>query len=88
MPLLYCQNNVIRAGEFANCDVTRALLPPVYYRWPGGMDVTCTEGNEEKWFPSKEVQRFETRDAKGRSDAAQKNFNSSGEIRLRECLFI
>jgi hypothetical protein len=85
MPLLYCQNNVIRAGEFANCDVTRALLPPVYYRWPG---VTCTEGNEEKWFPSKEVQRFETRDAKGRSDAAQKNFNLSGEIRLRECLFI
>ena len=38
------------------------------------MDVTCTEGNEEKWFRSKEVQRFETRDAKSRSDAAQKNF--------------
>ena len=65
----------------------RALLP-MYYRSPGGIDVTCAEGNEGKWFPSKEVQRFETRDAKSRSDAAQKNFNPSGEIRLRECLFI
>ena len=88
MPLLYCQNNVIRAGEFANCDVSRALLPPIYYRWPGTRDAACTEGNEEKWFRLKEVQRFETRDAKRRSDAAQKNFNPSGEIRLRECLFI
>ena len=60
----------------------------MYYRWPGTMDLTSTEGNEEKWFPSKEVQRFETRDAESRSDAAQKNFNPSGEIRLRECLFI
>ena len=25
----------------------------MYYRWPGTMDVTCTEGNEEKWFRSK-----------------------------------
>jgi hypothetical protein len=25
----------------------------MYYRWPGAMDVTCTEGNEEKWFRSK-----------------------------------
>jgi len=65
-----------------------ALLPPMYYRWQGGMDVTCTEGNEEKWFRSKKVQRFETQDAKSRSDAAQKNFNPSGEICLRECLFI
>ena len=30
-----------------------ALLPPIYYRWPGAMDVACTEGNEEKWFRSK-----------------------------------
>jgi hypothetical protein len=88
MTLLYCQNNVIRAGEFANCDVSRALLPPIYYRWPGSRDVACTEGNEEKWFRPKEVQRFEKRDAKRRSDATQKNFNPSGEIRLRECLFI
>ena len=65
-----------------------ALLLPMYYRWPGATDVTCTEGNEEKWFRSNEVQRFETRDAKSRSDAAQKNFNPSGEICLRECLFI
>jgi len=65
-----------------------ALLPPIYYRWPGGRDVACTVGNEEKWFRPKEVQRFETRGAKSRSDAAQKNFNPSGEIRLRECLFI
>ena len=38
--------------------------------------------------PLEEVQRFETRDAKSRSDAAQKNFNPSGEIGLSECLFI
>jgi hypothetical protein len=53
-----------------------ALLPPMYYRGPGGMGVTCTEGNEEKWFRSKEVQHFETRDAKSRSAAAQKKLQS------------
>jgi hypothetical protein len=88
MPLLYCQNNVIRAGEFANCDVASGLITADILRWPGGGDVACTEGNEEKWFRPKKVQRFETRDAKSRSDATQKNFNPSGEIRLRECLFI
>jgi hypothetical protein len=51
-------------------------------------DVGCIGGNEEKWFRAKEVQNCETRYAKNRSDAPQKNFNPSGEIRLRECLFI
>ena len=88
MLLLYCQNNVIRAGEFANCDVSMALLPPIYYRWRATGTSVAPEGNEEKWFRANEVQRFETRDAKSRSDAAQKNFNPSGEIRLRECLSI
>jgi hypothetical protein len=32
-----------------------ALLPPTYYRWPGGRDVACTVGNEETWFRPKEV---------------------------------
>jgi len=88
MPLLYCQNNVIRAGDLQIVTSQEALLPPIYYRWPGGRDAACTEGNEEKWFHPKKVQRFERRAAKSRSDAAQKNFNPSGEIRLRECLFI
>ena len=88
MPLLYCQNNVIRAGEFANCDVTRGLITADVLPLAGRHGRDRTEGNEEKWFRSKELQHFETRDAKSRSDAAQKNFNPSGENRLRECLSI
>jgi len=57
MPLLYCQNNVIRAGEFANYDVLRALLPPIYYWWRGGRDVAWTDGNEEKWFRRSALKR-------------------------------
>ena len=66
-------------------DVTRGLntagiLPRG--RRASGRDA-APEGNEEKWFRSKEVQRFETGETpKSRSDAAQKNFNPSGEIGL------
>ncbi len=64
-----------------------ALLPQIYY---GGRAAGrgVHEGNEEKWFRPKKVQRLETRDAKSRPDAAQKNFNPTGENRLPECLFI
>ena len=88
MPLLYCLNSVIRAGEFANCDVSRAFITADILPMAGDRDVGCTGGNEEKWFRANEVERRETRDAKSRGDAAQKNFNPSGEIHLRECLFI
>src|SRR5271165_1336552 len=79
MPLLYCQNNVTRAGEFANCDVSRALLPPIYYRWRATGTSVAPEGNEGKWFRANEVQRRETRDAKSLPDAAQKNSIRAGK---------
>jgi hypothetical protein len=41
--------------------------------------VACTVGNEEKWFRPKEVQRFETRGAKSRSDAAKKTSIRAGK---------
>src|ERR1700747_522587 len=44
MPFSYCQNNVSRAGEFANCDVSRGLITADILRWPGGGDVECTKG--------------------------------------------
>ncbi len=76
MPLLYCQNNVIRVGEFANCDVKGALLPPMYYRWPGAMDVTCTKGNEGKWFRAKRCSALNRETPNADPIAAQKKLQS------------
>src|SRR5713226_7062336 len=79
MPLLYCQNNVTRAGEFANCDVSRGLITADILPAAGRQGSGVHEGNEEKWFRPKEVQRRETRAPKAAPTPLKKTSIRAGK---------
>jgi hypothetical protein len=60
----------------------------MYYRWPGTMDVTCTEGNEEKWFRAKEVQRCERETPKAAATPLKKTSIRAGKSASGNAIYI